>query len=92
MKLGELVESGLADGRLLAAQKDWATELGKKDIAMSAYLKTAQPIAGLRASQTGGNAPAGGVDENGLTQAELAVCSATGISPKDFAAQKPKTA
>ena len=92
-EVGELVESGLADGRLLAAQKDWATELGKKDIAaLTAYLKTAQPIAGLRSSQTGGNAPAGGVDENGLTQAELAVCSATGISPKDFAAQKPKTA
>lgn len=92
-EVGELVESGLADGRLLPAQKDWATDLGKKDIAaLTAYLKTAQPIAGLRGSQTGGNAPAGGVDENGLTQAELAVCSATGIAPKDFAAQKPKTA
>jgi len=92
-EVSELVEAGLADGRLLTAQKDWATGLGKKDIAaLSAYLKTAQPIAGLRGSQTGGNAPSGGVDENGLTREELAVCSATGVSPKDFAAAKPKSA
>lgn len=92
-EVSELVEAGLADGRLLAAQKDWATELGKKDIAaLSAYLKTAQPIAGLRGSQTNGNAPAGGLDENGLTREELAVCSATGVSPKDYAAAKPKSA
>lgn len=92
-EVNELVESGLADGRLLPAQKDWATDLGKKDIAaLSTYLKTAQPIAGLRGSQTGGAALAGGLDENGLTREELAVCSATGVSPKDYAAAKPKSA
>lgn len=88
-EVGELVESGMADGRLLPAQKEWATNLGKKDIAaLSAYLKTAQPIAALRGSQTDGNPPKGGADENGLTQAELAVCTATGVTPKDFAAAK----
>lgn len=92
-EVGELVESGLADGRLLLAQKDWATDLGKKDIAaLTSYLKNTPPIGGLRNSQTGGSAPSGGVDENGLSQAELAVCSATGVSPKDFAAAKPKSA
>lgn len=88
-EVNELVDSGLADGRLLPAQKDWAISLGKKDIAaLSSYLKTAEPIAALRGTQTGGDVPAGVKDENGLTQAELAVCSATGVTPKDFAAAK----
>lgn len=87
--VGELVAAGLADGRLLEAQKDWATKLGTSDIAaLRAYLDSAAPIAALRSTQTGGQQPAGGEDENGLTQAELAVCSATGIAPKEFAAAK----
>lgn len=88
-EVGELVEAGLADGRLFEAQRQWATDLGKKDIAaLSQYLKTAQPLAGLRGSQTEGKPPAGTTDENGLTAAELAVCTATGIDPKAFAAAK----
>lgn len=88
-EVGDLVESGMADGRLLEAQRQWATDLGKKDIAaLSQYLKTAQPLAGLRSSQTDGKPPAGSTDENGLTAAELAVCTATGIDPKAFAAAK----
>lgn len=88
-EVNELVDAGLADGRLLPAQKDWAIDLGKSNVAaLSAYLKTAAPIAALRATQTDGEAPAGVKDENGLTGAELAVCSATGIDPKDFAATK----
>ena len=89
-EVGELVDAGLADGRLLPAQKDWATALGKKDLAaLSGYLATATPIAALSGTQTGGAAPQGAKDANGLTPAELAVCSATGIDPKDFAAAKP---
>ena len=30
-------------------------------------------------------------DANGLSEAELAVCSMTGIDPKDYAAAKPAT-
>lgn len=89
-EVGELVDAGLADGRLLPAQKDWATSLGKKDLAaLSGYLATATPIAALSGTQTGGAAPQGAKDANGLTPAELAICSATGIDPKDFAAAKP---
>ena len=88
-KVTALVETGLADGRILPAMKDWATDLGKKDLAaLSAYLDKAAPIAALAGTQTEGNAPAGGKDENGLTTAELAVCSAAGVTPKDFAAAK----
>lgn len=83
-----LVAAGLADGRLLKAQEEWARGLGKKDVAaLSAYLDTAAPIAALTRTQTDGKKPV--VDEaNGLTADELAVCSATGLDPKDFAAAK----
>ena len=88
-KVAALVEAGVADGRILPAMKDWAAELGKKDLAaLSAYLDKAAPIAALAGTQTNGDAPAGGKDERGLTAAELAVCSATGVDPKDFAAAK----
>lgn len=88
-EVDELVNAGLADGRLHKSQKDWATSLGKSDIAaLTKYLETATPIAALSGTQTGGQEPAGGKDENGLTGAELAVCTATGVDPKDFAAAK----
>lgn len=89
-EVDELVNAGLADGRLLPAQKDWAISLGQKDLAaLSGYLATSTPIAALNGTQTGGQPPAGAKDANGLTPVELAVCSATGIDPKDFAAAKP---
>lgn len=92
-EIDDLVKPALEDGRLLAAQEKWARDLGKKDIAaLKAYLESAQPIAALRGSQTGGQPPAGGTDENGLTADELAVCKATGVDPKDFAAAKTATA
>ena len=86
--IDDLVKPALEDGRLLPAQEGWARELGKKDIAsLRAYLKDAQPIAALRGTQTEGQQPV--VDnEHKLTAAELAVCSATGTDPKDFAAAK----
>lgn len=88
-EVAELVEQGLADGRLLPAQKEWATALGKSNVAqLTAYLKSAQPIAALSCTQTRGQPPAAGANEHGLTADELAVCTATGIDPKDFAKTK----
>lgn len=92
-KVNDLVETGLADGRILPSMKDWAISLGQKDVAaLSAYLDKAAPIAALSGTQTGGQQPAGVKDANGLSEAELAVCSMTGIDPKDYAAAKPATA
>lgn len=83
------VSVGLADGRLLPAQKDWATKLGMSDIAaLTAYLATATPIAALKGTQTQGKKPDGETGDPNLTVDELAVCTATGIDPKDFAAAK----
>lgn len=91
-KVTALVEQGLADGRLLPALKDWATDLGKSDIAaLNKYLASAPAIAALSQTQTKGRKPDGDQvrDEHGLDAGELAVCSMTGISPKDYAAAKP---
>lgn len=56
--LNKLIEPALADGRLLPNQKDWAESLGKSDLsALKTYLETAQPIAALQGTQTGGKAP-----------------------------------
>ncbi|WP_414499152.1 phage protease [Stenotrophomonas maltophilia] len=91
-KVTALVNQGLADGRILPALKDWATDLGKSDIAaLNKYLAGAPAIAALSQTQTKGRKP--GADEakdaHGLDASELAVCSMTGISPKDYAAAKP---
>ena len=84
-----LVDAGLKDGRILPAMKEWATALGKKDIAeLTAYLDKAQPIAALAGSQTQGVPPKTDANPNQLTEQELAVCTATGISPENFSKAK----
>ena len=88
-EVAELVDSGLADGRLLPAQKDWAIDLGRSNVAaLTKYLETAQPIAALTGTQTRGKQPDATVGSHGLTAAELAVCTSTGVSPEDFAKAK----
>lgn len=64
-EVDEVVQAALADGRLLAGEQEtWARDLGKTNLAaLTSYLKTAQPIAALSGTQTGGrkpNGPAGG--------------------------------
>lgn len=84
-KVGGLVEQAIAEGKLLPAQKQWATDLGKKDMAaLTGYLDSAAPIAALAGTQTKGKAPEGGADKGKLTAAQLAVCKAMGISPDDY--------
>ncbi|MEY3760041.1 MAG: hypothetical protein RIR39_1532 [Pseudomonadota bacterium] len=56
--INKLINPALADGRLLPGQKDWALSLGESNLeSLSAYLETAQPIAALAGTQTGGIAP-----------------------------------
>ncbi|MFT4190846.1 MAG: phage protease [Comamonas sp.] len=87
--IDDLVAPALADGRLLPAQEVWARDLGQSNIAaLSSYLATAQPIAALTGSQTGGRAPVQTKDANGLTPDELAVAAACGLTPAQFAAGK----
>lgn len=88
-----LVAEGLDDGRLLPAQESWARDLGGKDItALKTYLETTQPIAALRGTQSGGRNPSVPAGKSGLTPDQLAICTATGIDPEDYAKQLAATA
>lgn len=89
--LTTLVDQALGDGRLLPAQKDWAVSLGRSDLAsLTTYLAAAKPLPALAGSQTRGQRPqVDDIDpETQLSKDELAVCSATGVDPKDFLAHK----
>lgn len=87
----KLIAPALADGRLNPALEPWARDLGKASLAqLTAFLGAAQPIAALSGTQTGGKPPAGtqATGASGLSQDELAACSAMGLSPEDFAKTK----
>lgn len=87
----KLIAPALADGRLLPALEPWARDLGKANLAaLSAYLEKAAPVAALSSTQTGGKTPNGveATGASGLTQDELATCSAMGIEPEAFAKTK----
>mgnify|MGYP001080871091 CR=1 FL=1 len=84
-----LIAAALTDGRLLPAQEKWARELGGKDVtALKGYLDTTQPIAALKGTQTQGKVmETGKVPE--LTESQLAICKAMGVSPEDFRKNLP---
>lgn len=80
-----LVTAALTDGRLLPPQEAWARGLGGKDIAaLKSYLDIAQPVAALSGTQTGGKKPGDSGDGEQLTESQLAVCKAMGVSEDDF--------
>lgn len=87
-EVNDLVSAALDDGRLLPAQEDWARDLGKSNVeALRGYLKTAQPIAALRKTQTNGKTQVD--NDTGLSDDELAVCTSMGIDPSEYAKNKP---
>lgn len=85
-EVNEIVTAALATGQILPAQEAWARAHGKENIAsLKAYLATAQPIAALTNTQTGGNPPSGGNDGHQLDENQLAVCKSMGTDPGEFA-------
>lgn len=84
-KVDGLVAGALASGKLTPAMEDWARDLGKNNFAaLSAFIDKAVAVAVPGALQSGGLAPSGGKQQ--LSEAQLAVCSATGVSPEAFLA------
>ena len=84
--IGDLVEPALSDGRLLPAQEAWARELGKSNLAaLMTYLKTAQPIAALNSTQTGGREPPG-ADPAAPSKEVLAACKQAGVTLEQYQA------
>lgn len=86
--LDSQIQGALEDGRLHKTMEEWARDLGKNNrAALTAYLDKAQPIAAITGSQTGGKPPVAD-EKTGLTQDELAVCSAMGLTTEQFKAAK----
>lgn len=86
--LDSQITAALEDGRLHKTMEEWARELGKSNrAALTAYLDKAAPIAALASSQTRGEPPVAD-EKTGLTQDELAVCSAMGLTHDQFKAAK----
>jgi phage I-like protein len=79
-KVTEMVAAGIADKKLLPAQKEWATDLGNHNLAsLSTYLENAQSIAALSGTQTNGEERG---DKKDAPSDELAACCAQlGLDP-----------
>ena len=57
-EVADLVAVAMSDGRILPAMEDWASSLGKSDLAaLRSYLDAAAPVAALKGNQTGGAGP-----------------------------------
>ena len=79
-----VVVAALSAGKLLPPQEKWARDLGMSNIAaLNQYLETAQPVAALTKTQTDGKPPAG-QPAGELSESQLAMCTATGVSPEEF--------
>lgn len=79
-----VVVAALTAGKILPAQEKWARELGMSNLAaLNQYVETAQPIDALTGTQTKGIKPEGQA-EGELSESQLAMCTATGVSPEAF--------
>jgi len=86
-EVDEVVVAALTARKLTPALEAWARELGKKDIAaLRAFVDQAAPIAALTAQQSAG-VKVGNQTVN-LSEPELAVCRAMGISPDAWVKQQ----
>ena len=70
-KVDAIVKDALAAAKLLPAQEAWARDLGAKDLAaLTRFVESAQPIAALSGTQTGGGEPSGGAGGVDLANAQ----------------------
>lgn len=83
----DVVTAALTAGKLLPAQEAWARQLGAQNIAaLTAYVDTAPTIAALTGMQTNGKPPSSMPQPGALTQNQVALCAAMGVSHQDFLA------
>lgn len=84
-----LIEDAIAQGKLVEAQRQWATDLGKSDLAaLRSYVSTAPAIAALKDMQSNGANPGAAGGGSAQSDAELAVCRVLGLSADEFAKAK----
>jgi len=81
-----LINEALKAGKLLPAQREWASAYANKDLAgFKDYLDSAPAVAALTKLQAN-HAPAPSAE--GLSDVELRIAKATGMTAKEFAAAK----
>lgn len=85
IEVSAVVTAALAAGQLLPAQKEWAEDLGKANLAaLKSYVEKTPANPALAAMQTQGKAAVGeGIAA--LSAAELAICKNMGQDPVEFA-------
>lgn len=82
------VDQAVADGKVPPAQRDWALDLAKKDLAsFHSFLDAAVPFA---AGDMLNKQPDDAGKHTALTEDEAIACEMTGMSPEDFLAAKNK--
>ncbi len=82
-EVNDLIQPALLAGKLLPAQEAWARELGKSNLtALKTFIDTAQPVAALAGTQTGGQGPDGHRTITPTTE-EVAVAKQLGLSADD---------
>lgn len=83
-----VIDAAIDAGKLLPAQRTWAEDLGKSNLAaLKAFVESApQAMPANGVSQTNGKAPA--AQPGKLSESELAVCKAMGLSHEDFLKSK----
>lgn len=80
-----VVTAALAAGKLTPATKDWATGLGKSDLAaLKAFIAAAPVVVKPGETQTNGQG-GDGSRTAALSADQLKVCTQLGISPEDYA-------
>lgn len=86
-EVAEVVEAAIGDGKLLPAQKQWAEELGKSNLAaLKAYVETAPQVAALKGMQSSGKQPGNAAGQS--SDEDLAVMKALGLTAEEFAKGK----
>lgn len=86
-EVAEVVETAIADGKLLPAQKAWAEELGKNNLAaLKAYVDTAPQVAALKGMQSSGKQQGNAAGQS--SDEDLAVMKALGLTAEEFAKGK----
>jgi phage I-like protein len=87
-ELTELVEAAIPT-KFVPAMREQLLAIGRKDLAQLKTLVAAAPAnTALTQGQSGGKAPPAADPAAPLTEAELAMCRACGVSPEDFKKQK----
>lgn len=86
----KIVGDAIVAGKLLPAQKDWALDLGKSNLAaLTGYVEKTPAIAALNGLQTNGDTPAGaGQRDAALTATDEKVMAQLGLTKEAYLAAR----